>query len=111
MSSPALAVLDNLCDPACRRYTIAEGVNVEFTGALKSFVERRVGEHGVYGSVSEYIRDLVRRDYEQEQKNHWDALYQELKDGITANAQDFVPLDSELILAEAKRRKHRASCR
>ncbi len=46
---------------------MAEGVNVRFSGALKRFVEHRSSDDGLYSSVSEYIRDLVRRDYEADE--------------------------------------------
>lgn len=84
---------------------MAEGVNVRFSGALKAFVEQRVGPKGLYSSASEYIRDLVRRDYEREEGRRWDALHSELKQGLTASDSEFVPLDSGEIQAEAKRRK------
>lgn len=84
---------------------MAEGVNVRFSGALKSFVETRSDKNGLYNSVSEYIRDLVRRDYEAEESRKWDSLYEELKSGINANESDFVALNKEDIISEAKRRK------
>jgi antitoxin ParD1/3/4 len=84
---------------------MAEGVNVRFSGPLKAWVEQRAGEKGLYGSVSEYIRDLVRRDYEREESRRWDALHGELKEGLAAADSEFMPLDSAEILAEAKRRK------
>lgn len=84
---------------------MAEGVNVRFSGPLKVWVEQRAGKEGLYGSVSEYIRDLVRRDYEREEGRRWDALHGELKDGLAAPDSEFMPLDSSEILAEAKRRK------
>jgi antitoxin ParD1/3/4 len=36
-------------------------MNVSLPDTLKSFVDRRVAERG-YGSHSEYVRDLVRKD-------------------------------------------------
>lgn len=84
---------------------MAEGVNVRFSGALRAFVEQRAGQGGLYGSVSEYIRDLVRRDYEREEARRWDALHSELKAGLAAEDSEFVSLDSGEVLAEAKRRK------
>ncbi len=41
-------------------------MNVSLPDELKSFVERRV-DHGGYGSTSEYVRDLIRRDRDREQ--------------------------------------------
>lgn len=84
---------------------MAEGINVRFQGALKAFVERRGGANGLYGSVSEYIRDLVRRDYEREESRRWETLHGELKDGLNAGDSEFEPLNVGEILAEAKRRK------
>jgi antitoxin ParD1/3/4 len=84
---------------------MAEGVNVRFAGELDRFVRSRVNERGLYSSASEYIRDLVRRDYEQEEEKKWAWLRAELKAGIEADESEFVPLDAEKIIAEAKKRK------
>ncbi len=84
---------------------MAEGVNVRFAGELDRFVRSRVGENGLYSSASEYIRDLVRRDYEQEEERKWAALKAELKAGMEAQEEDFVKLDVEEIIREAKARK------
>lgn len=37
-------------------------MNVRISGALKDFVNSKTSESGEYESVSEYIRDLIRRD-------------------------------------------------
>ena len=39
-------------------------MNVSLPDELKSFVDERVG-HGGFGSTSEYVRDLIRRDRER----------------------------------------------
>lgn len=41
-------------------------MNVSLPDELKSYVEGRVDQRG-YGSTSEYVRDLIRRDQEREQ--------------------------------------------
>lgn len=84
---------------------MAEGVNVRFSGILKKFVEQRSGPQGLYGSASEYIRDLVRRDFERDENRRWDILRDELKAGMEADRADFVPLDAKDIITEAKRRR------
>jgi antitoxin ParD1/3/4 len=40
-------------------------MNVSLPDDLKSFVDERVG-HGGFGSTSEYVRDLIRRDQDRE---------------------------------------------
>ena len=39
-------------------------MNVSLPDELKAFVDERVSHHG-YGSTSEYVRDLIRRDRER----------------------------------------------
>jgi Arc/MetJ-type ribon-helix-helix transcriptional regulator len=40
-------------------------LNVRVSGALREFVAANVGETGAYDNVSEYVRDLIRRDKER----------------------------------------------
>lgn len=40
-------------------------MNVSLPDELKIFVDERVG-HGGFGSTSEYVRDLIRRDQDRE---------------------------------------------
>ena len=85
---------------------MAEGVNVRFKGKLKRFVETRVDEaSGVYGSTSEYIRDLVRRDYEREEVRKWAGLRNELEAGALATESAFIPLNADSIITSAKARR------
>lgn len=77
---------------------MAEGVNVRFAGDLQRFIQSRISQSGLYSSASEYIRDLVRRDYERE----------ELAPGMAAEESAFVPLDIEKVITTARhRRKNR----
>jgi antitoxin ParD1/3/4 len=84
---------------------MAEGVNVRFAGELQKFIQERTGVSGLYASASEYIRDLVRRDYEREEQRKWEWLRQELKRGAEAPEADFVPLEADSLIAEAKARR------
>ena len=84
---------------------MAEGVNVRFSGELQRFIQDRSGESGLYASASEYIRDLVRRDYEREEQRKWSWLRHELRAGADAPESDFVPLDADSLIAEAKARR------
>jgi antitoxin ParD1/3/4 len=44
-------------------------MNVSRPSELESFVDERVGHDG-FGSTSEYVRDLIRRDQERERLRH-----------------------------------------
>jgi antitoxin ParD1/3/4 len=37
-------------------------LNVRVTGPLSEFVDANVGADGPYGNVSEYVRDLIRKE-------------------------------------------------
>jgi len=84
---------------------MAEGINVRFAGALQQFIHDRVQGSGLYGSASEYIRDLVRRDYEREDARRWGVLRDELSAGMQAEETRFVPLSAESVLRKAKARR------
>ena len=68
---------------------MAEGIDVRFAGTLQQFIQQRVGGSGLYSSASEYIRDLVRRDYEREEERK----------------SEFLPLDADEFLQKAKARR------
>lgn len=84
---------------------MAEGINVTFAGPLERFVQRRTGPGGTYQSASEYIRDLVRHDYERELELQGEELFQTLKEGAEAPLSEFVPLDVEAVIQDAKQRR------
>ena len=87
---------------------MAEGVNVRFAGELQSFIQNRTSGSGLYASASEYIRDLVRHDFEREEQRKLSWLRQELKGGAQADVSEFVTLNADKIISEAKsrRKKH-----
>lgn len=84
---------------------MAQGVNVRVSGRLKKFVDQKSGPNGLYESASEYVRDLIRRDYEQSEEEKWAWLRKELEPGMAAADEDFVESDVEELIAEAKREK------
>lgn len=85
---------------------MAAGVNVRFAGELQNFIQERVLKSGLYSSTSEYIRDLVRRDYEKEEQRKWAWLRNELQGGAVADESEFVPLNAGELLAKARMLKH-----
>lgn len=53
-------------------------MNVSLPDELKSYVDAQIGD-GAYGSTSEYVRDLIRRDRDRQQ------LRRALLDGATSS--------------------------
>ena len=84
---------------------MAAGVNVRFAGELQAFIQQRVLKSGLYSSTSEYIRDLVRKDFEREERQRGAWRRQELSAGAAADESEFVDLDANALIVEAKRRK------
>lgn len=87
---------------------MAEGINVRFSGALQQFIRERVEGTGLYSSASEYLRDLVRHDFQREEERRWTSLREELRAGLEAGAEQFVPLDAEALIGTAKARRKNA---
>ncbi len=83
---------------------MAEGINVRLSGALRKFVQEQAGPEGLYGSASEYVRDLVRKDFEREEERRWNRLHQELRSGIEATDDELVDFEPNGLVAEARER-------
>ena len=84
---------------------MAEGVNARITGNLRKFTEEQAGSNGLYESASEYVRDLIRRDYQRQEERKWSWLMDQLRPGLQADESEFVPLDPEEIIKAAKKEK------
>lgn len=78
---------------------MAESVNVRITGKLIKFVKEQTGPEGMYESVSEYIRALIRQDYERFEEHRWQKLHGELEPGMNAGEGEFVEISAEDVIA------------
>jgi antitoxin ParD1/3/4 len=47
-------------------------LNVRVTGPLGEFVAGNVGDLGTYENVSEYVRDLIRKDKERAEREQFE---------------------------------------
>lgn len=84
-------------------------LNVRVSGALRQFVAENVGEDGVYENVSEYVRDLIRRDMERTEQAAFDRLKAELQAAFAAPDDAFAPLaDVEDVIRRGRERLSRA---
>lgn len=74
-------------------------MTVRLSGALSDFVAENVGENGSYENVSEYIRDLIRRDKERAEKEAFDRLKAELAHAFAAPESSCKPLTAAEVIA------------
>ncbi|SEQ89248.1 ribbon-helix-helix domain-containing protein [Sphingobium sp. YR768] len=74
-------------------------LNVRVSGTLSDFVAANVGESGSYENVSEYVRDLIRRDKERVESEHLGRLKAELTVAFAAPESDYQSLDADAVIA------------
>lgn len=74
-------------------------MTVRLSGALSDFVAVNVGEHGAYENVSEYMRDLIRRDKERSEKQAFDRLKAELTRAYAAPESSYRTLKAADVIA------------
>jgi len=78
-------------------------LTVRLSGSLSEFVATNVGEDGSYENVSEYIRDLIRRDKEREQAASFDRLKAELVHAFAAPEDTYQPLSAADVIKRNQR--------
>lgn len=74
-------------------------LTVRLSGALSDFVAANVGESGSYENVSEYIRDLIRRDKERAEREAFERLATELRHAFAAPETSYRPLTAAEVIA------------
>lgn len=74
-------------------------MTVRIGGALSDFVSANVGDEGSYENVSEYIRDLIRRDKERVEAEAFKRLKAELTGAFAAPEEMYKPLTAEEVIA------------
>ena len=79
-------------------------LNVRVGGALGAFVAANVGGDGAYENVSEYVRDLIRRDKERVEAEGFERLRAELAAAFAVPEASFAAMDAETIINRNPRR-------
>lgn len=74
-------------------------MTVRLSGPLSDFVAANVGDDGPYENVSEYIRDLIRRDKERAEREAFDRLKAELTLAFAAPESSYEPLTAAEVIA------------
>lgn len=78
-------------------------LTVRLSGALSDFVGSNVGKDGSYENVSEYIRDLIRRDKERTQALAFERLKAELTVAFAAPEHSYESLSAADVIRRNKR--------
>jgi len=84
------------------RSTRPTTMTVRLNGTLNEFVAANVGEDGSYENVSEYIRDLIRRDKERVEQERFERLRTELVHAFNAPEDSYRPLTAADVIARNK---------
>jgi antitoxin ParD1/3/4 len=73
-------------------------LNVRVGGALGDFVAANVSETGAYENVSEYVRDLIRRDKARVDAEAFERLKAELTNAFAQPDSSFSALDADTVI-------------
>ncbi|MFZ7094446.1 MULTISPECIES: ribbon-helix-helix domain-containing protein [Roseobacteraceae] len=78
-------------------------MTVRLSGALSDFVAANVGDNGSYENISEYVRDLIRRDKERTEAEAFDRLKAELTRAFAAPEESYKPLSAAEVIARNRK--------
>ncbi len=82
-------------------------LNVRVGGSLSEFIAANVGEYGAYDNVSEYVRDLIRKDKRQAEEHAFDRLKSELQRAFaTPDSEHHRLTAADVIKRNRGRRSH-----
>jgi len=74
-------------------------MTVRVSGALSDFIASNIGGDGNYENVSEYVRDLIRRDKERAESAALERLKIELSQAFSQPDSSYVEVTAEDIIA------------
>lgn len=74
-------------------------MTVRLSGPLSDFVAANVGEQGAYENVSEYVRDLIRRDKEAREATAFARLKAELARAFATPDSSYKALTAADVIA------------
>lgn len=80
-------------------------LNVRVGGELGDHVAWNVGDEGLYENVSEYVRDLIRRDRQRMADEHLQALRAELEAASAEPDESAESIDGPAFLVRLKQRR------
>lgn len=88
-------------------YYVAMGstVNLRLNESLSIFAQSQVGEEGDYDTMSEYIRDLIRKDKLEKETRDFEIVKRHLQAAFAQPLEESKPFDEEDFLHRAKQRR------
>lgn len=78
-------------------------LNVRISGVLRHFIAAHVGDDGAYENVGEYVRDLIRRDKELNERDMFARLKAELTHAFGERESSYAALDADSVIARNRR--------
>lgn len=82
-------------------------LNVRVSGSLGDHVAENVGADGLYENVSEYVRDLIRRDKVRADEERFRALKAELQRAFETPIENYVVTTAADVIARGRvRHRH-----
>lgn len=76
-------------------------LTVRLNATLGDFVAANVRQDGAYENVSEYMRDLIRRDMERKEQQAFERLKAELAHAFAAPETAYRPLTAADVIARS----------
>lgn len=86
--------------------TKSMSVNVRISGALREHVERTTTE-GDYESVSEYVRDLIRKDKAKQDEAAYQKVKSRLKSAFAEATSTYEPVSANDIRKAVRKKRKR----
>jgi Arc/MetJ-type ribon-helix-helix transcriptional regulator len=83
-------------------------LNVRVSGGLGEFVAANVGDTGAYENVSEYVRDLIRKDKDRVEREAFDRLKAELNRAFAAPDSSYGTTTADEVIARNRDRRRTA---
>ena len=83
-------------------------LNVRVGGTLSDFVAANVGEHGAYDNVSEYVRDLIRKDKREAEELAAERLKAELQRAFAAPDAEYQHVTGTEVIKRNRAKRTRA---
>ena len=74
-------------------------LNVRVSGHLSDFVNMQIGSQGRYDNLSEYVRDLIRKDQERTEREAFSRKKAELQLAFAEPDENYVTLTAQDVFA------------